>query len=80
MLDDWDEGNAVEAAGSICPVADCPALVVSYKPPDGTGHDNAKSWCEFACTHCGTDFTVPEDELIFQSVPKQWPLARVQAA
>ena len=80
MLDDWDERNEVEAAGSICPVPDCGALVVSYKPPERTGHDNAKSWCEFACTRCGTDFTVPEDELIFQSVPKEWLLARVQAA
>jgi len=70
----------VEAAGSICPVPDCGALVVSYKPPDGTGHENAKSWCEFACRRCGTDFIVPEDELIFQSVPKGWLLARVQAA
>jgi hypothetical protein len=42
MLDDWDERNAVEAAGSIFPVADCPALVVSYKPPDGTGHDKCQ--------------------------------------
>ena len=42
MLDDWDEHNEVEAAGSICPVPDCGALVVSYKPPDRTGHDNAK--------------------------------------
>jgi len=80
MLDDWDECDEVLAAGSICPVPDCGALVVSYRPPDRTGHDNAKSWCEFACTRCGTDFTVPEDELIFQSVPKEWLLARVQAA
>jgi hypothetical protein len=35
---------------------------------------------EFTCPHCGIDFTVPEDELIFQSVPKKWLLARVQAA
>ena len=80
MLDDWDERDEVVAAGSICPVPDCGALVVSYKPPGGTGHDNAKSWCEFACRRCGTDFIVPEDELIFQSVPKEWLLARVQAA
>ena len=80
MLDAWDERNEVVAAGSICPIPDCGALVISYRPQDRTGHDNAKSWCEFACTRCGTDFTVPEDELIFQSVPKEWLLARVQAA
>jgi hypothetical protein len=80
MLDSWDERDEVVAAGSICPVADCGALVISYGPPDRTGLDNAKSWCEFACSRCGTNFTVPEDELIFQSVSKEWLLARVQAA
>ena len=80
MLDDWDERDLVVAAGSICPLPDCGALVISYRPPDRTGHDNAKSCCELTCTRCGTDFTVPEDELIFQSVPREWLLARVQAA
>jgi len=80
MLDDWDERDEVLAAGSICPIPDCGALVVSYRPTDRMEHDNAKSRYEFACTRCGTDFTVPEDELIFQSVPKEWLLARVQAA
>jgi hypothetical protein len=32
MLDDWDERDDVVAAGSICPVPDCGALVVSYRP------------------------------------------------
>jgi hypothetical protein len=80
MLDDWDEPNELVAAGSICPIPDCGALVVSYRPIGSTEHDNAKSWCEFACKRCGTEFTVPEDEVIFQSVPKEWLLARVQAA
>jgi hypothetical protein len=80
MVDDWHERDEVVAAGSICPVPDCGALVISYRPPDRTGHDNAKSWCEFTCTRCGIDFTVPEDELIFHSVPKEWLLARVHGA
>jgi hypothetical protein len=80
MSDHWDEHDEVVAAGSICPVPDCGALVISYRPSVRVGRDNARSWCEFACTGCGTDFTVPEDELIFQSVPKEWLLARVQAA
>jgi hypothetical protein len=79
MLDDWYERDDAVAAGSICPVPDCGALVVSYKAPERTGRDNARSWCEFTCQHCGIDFSVPEDELIFQSVPKEWLLARVQA-
>ena len=80
MPDDWDERGEVVAAGSICPIPDCGALVVSYRPSDRTGRDNARSWREFTCPRCGIDFTVPEDELIFQSVPKEWLLARVQAA
>lgn len=79
MLDDWDERDEV-AAGSICPVPECSGLVVSYRPPHRTELDNAKSWCEFTCPRCGIDFSVPEDELIFQSVPKEWLLATVQAA
>jgi hypothetical protein len=58
MRDDWDEGDEVVAAGSICPLPDCGALVVSYGPTDRTGRDNVKSWCEFTCTRCGIDFTV----------------------
>lgn len=80
MPADWDESDDVVAAGSICPVPDCGALVVSYRPPDRTGRNNAKQWCEFTCPRCGIDFTVPEDELIFQSVPKEWLLASVQGA
>lgn len=80
MLDGWDERDGVVAAGSICPVPDCGALVVSYRPPERKGPHNARSWCEFTCLHCGIDFSVPEDELIFQSVPKEWLFARVQVA
>ena len=80
MLDNWDERDEVVAAGSICPVPDCSAVVVAYGPPDRAGRDNARPRCEFTCPRCGTEFTVPEDELIFQSVPKEWLLARVQAA
>jgi hypothetical protein len=74
MLDDWDERDEVVAAASICSVSDCAALVISYRPPDRAGRDNANPWCEFTCPRCGTDFTVPADELIFQSVPKEWLL------
>jgi hypothetical protein len=80
VLDDWNECDEVVVAGSICPVPDCGALVVSYRPPYRAGRSHAKLWCEFACMRCGTEFTVPEDELTFQSVPKEWLLARVHAA
>ena len=58
---------------------DCGALVVTYTPPDRTGRDNAEPW-EFVCGRCGVEFVAPEDELVFQSVPKDWLLARVDVA
>ena len=79
MLDNWDERDEVVAAASICPIPDCSALVVAYRPPVRAERDNARPWCEFSCPRCGTDFTVPEDELIFQSVPKEWLRARFHA-
>jgi hypothetical protein len=36
MPDDWDDRDEVVAAGSICPLSDCGALVISYSPPDRT--------------------------------------------
>jgi len=78
MLDDWDERN--QRRRSICPGSRLPRIGGFLEPARGTGRDNVKSWRDFACTRCGTDFTIPEDELIFQPVPKQWLLASVQAA
>ena len=78
MPDDWDEHDDI-AAGSSCPMADCGELAVAYRSTDGVERDDSEPW-EFTCPRCGIDFTVPEDELIFQSVPKNWLLAKVQAA
>jgi len=80
MLDDWDERDDMVAAGAICPILDCGVLVVAYRPPERTGRDHAKPWLEFTCPRCGISFAVREDELLFQSVPKEWLLARVRAA
>jgi len=78
MPDDWNEHDDI-AAGTMCPMADCGALAVAYTSTDGVGRDHSQPW-EFTCPRCGIDFTVPEDELLFQSVPKEWLLARVHAA
>jgi hypothetical protein len=79
MPDDWDEHDDVVAAVSICPMPDCGALAVAYGSTDGVGRDHSEPW-EFTCPRCGIDFAIPQDELLFQSVPKEWLLARVQAA
>ncbi len=60
-------------------MAECGALAVAYGSTDDAGRDHSQPW-EFTCPRCGIDFTVPEDELLFQSVPKEWLLARVHAA
>ena len=77
---DWEERDDVVAAGSICPILDCGALAVSYKQPECTGGDNANPWLDFSCPRCGIGFTVREDDLLFQSVQKEWLLAKLHAA
>ena|ERR1035438_5899210 len=78
MPNGWDEHDDV-AAGSSCPMPDCGALVVAYRSADGVGRDHSEP-LEFTCQRCGIDFTVAKDDLIFQGVPRNWLLARVQAA
>jgi len=78
VSDDWDEHDDV-AAGSSCPMPDCGELAFAYRSMDGVGRDHAEPW-EFTCPRCEIDFTVAEDELMFHSVPKNWLLAKVQAA
>lgn len=75
---DWDEHDDAVAAGASCPLPDCGALAVCYRPSDGMEHD-AAPW-EFTCPRCGIDFAVSEADLIFQSVPKDWLLATVHIA
>jgi len=79
MPDVWDERDDVVAAASVCPMPDCGALAFAYRSTDGVGRDHSEPW-EFTCPRCGIDFTVPQDEILFQSVPKEWLLARVHAA
>jgi hypothetical protein len=79
MPDDCDEHNDVVAAGTSCPMPDRGTLLVAYSSPDRTRCDHGRPW-EFACPRCGIDFTVPEDELLFHSVPKDLLMAKVHAA
>jgi hypothetical protein len=75
MAYEWDQRDDI-AAGSSCPKPDCGAMAVAYRSADDAGRDS-KLW-KFICPRCGIDFTVPEAELIFQSAPKGWRLAKVE--
>jgi len=66
------------ASVSRCPIPECGALAVAFTPPD-RACDSAELR-EFTCPRCGSDFSASDNQLIFQSVPKRWLLARVQAA
>ena len=79
MPDDWDELGDVVAAGASCPIPDCGALAVTYRPTEDVGRADSEPW-EFTCPRCGIDFTVPEVELILQPVPKEWLVARGRVA
>jgi hypothetical protein len=79
MPHEWEELDDEVAAGAICRMPDCGALTVAYGATDGVGRDHSEPW-EFTCPRCGIEFTVPEYELVLQSVPKKWVLPRVQAA
>jgi len=79
MPHEWEKRDDRVAAGAICPMPDCGALVIAFRAAFVVGRDHIEPW-EFACGRCGIEFVVPDDELVFQSVPKNWLLARVQVA
>ena len=63
--------DEIVAAASSCPEQNCGSLVLDYGPADNRRLGHPEDW-GFTCSRCGLDFTVPLDELIFRSVPKQW--------
>lgn len=67
------------AAGAICPMPDCGSLVVAFGGTSVVSHDPIEPW-KFACGRCGIEFVVAEDELVFQSVPKDWLMASATVA
>jgi hypothetical protein len=54
-------------------------LVIAFRATYVVRPDYIRPW-EFACLRCGAEFGVPEDELVFQSVPKGWLLAGTHLA
>jgi len=79
MRDDWDELSAEVAAGAICPMPGCGAIGIAFRSKYSARNGHVGSW-EFTCPRCQIDFMAPEQQFVFQSVPKEWLLAGIQAA
>lgn len=79
MRDDWDELSAEVAAGAICPMPGCGAIGIAFRPKYSARNGHVGSW-EFTCPRCQIDFMAPEQQFVFQSVPKEWLLAGIQTA
>jgi hypothetical protein len=66
---EWKELDDEVAGGAICPMPECGALVIAFRATYPVRPDHIQPW-EFACLRCGAEFDVPENDLVFQSVPK----------
>jgi hypothetical protein len=69
----------VRASGAVCPVPGCGTLVITYRAADSL---NEIMWrtgapCEFVCDQCGFEFTASGNDLVFQSIPRDWLLSGV---
>jgi len=76
---EWEELDDEVAAGAICPMPACGALVIAFRATCFASTGRTELW-EFACGRCGFEFGVPENELVLQSVPKGWLFAKVHLA
>ena len=79
MRDDWEEFTAEVAAGAICPTPGCGAIGIAFRPRYAARSGYVESW-EFTCPQCHIDFMAAEQQFVFQSVPKEWLPAGIQAA
>ena len=75
----WEEVDDEVAAGALCPMPECGVLVIAFRATSVVRSDRIQP-LEFACLRCGAEFDVPENDLVFQSVPKGWLLTAVQLA
>ena len=42
---------------ALCPNEECGSVVTSYRIQDSA------TLCDFVCSHCGTEFSLPDDQL-----------------
>jgi hypothetical protein len=69
----WEDVDELTAACALCLNEDCGALDVSYRT---AGERSSDPW-DFVCSRCGLAFSVPEGELVFQSITVETLLAKL---
>jgi len=79
MLYQWKEQVDLRAAGAICPMLCCRALVIAYEAADSLNEITrpATGVWDFVCSACGTEFSATTRDLLFQSVPRAWLFSEV---
>lgn len=73
MTYDVAEDDELIAASVLCRNEDCGSLVISYQT---AGERRSDLW-DFVCSRCGLAFSVPEGELVFQSIAPGMLLAKL---
>ena len=73
MQYDVEEDDELTAVCALCTNEDCGSLVVSYRT---AGAPSSDLW-DFLCSRCGLAFSVPEGELVFQSIAPGMLLAKL---
>jgi hypothetical protein len=68
-----EEDDELTAACALCPDEDCGSLVISYRKAGAPSSDLG----DFVCSRCGLAFSVPEGELVFQSIAPEMLFARL---
>ena len=79
MVQNLEQRDQRIAAATSCPAFDCGSLVIEYRQPDNVQLGHPQDW-EFKCFRCGTEFTVAQSGLIFQSIPIRWLSPNAQLA
>jgi hypothetical protein len=79
MIHDFADDNKLLAAGTNCPIPDCRALVVTYRPANEEPGIRSDLWI-FICPRCGLEFVTPQEDLLFQSAEKSWFSSEIYSA
>jgi len=76
-LREWREQVDLRAFGATCPMPQCGALAVTYEPLNSVREISGMASWEFVCGDCGAEFSAACQDLVFQSVPREWLFSQV---